>query len=410
MSRILFAWELGGNLGHITRLLVLGRALRERGHDVTFALRNIRHCAALLQQEGFAFLQAPLLRSPRASGLPGDPASYPEILLHAGFADPQSLTTALLAWRSIFRVVDADLLVFDYSPTALLAAHGTGLPRVLFGTGFASPPRISPMPGIRPWQRIPAERLEANECRALESANTALRSVGAPRLTALHAMLNVEADFLATLPELDHYRGRSDGEYVGPMHGERGREAVWPAGEGKKLFVYLRPNSPAFGPLAKELRMAALSTLWFAPDLSPQLAAELQSPSLRFVALPLAISDIAAADAAICHAGHGTTAALLLAGVPLLLIPDNVEQMLLARNVASLGAAAVVTPEMLRHGFGQSVSQFFANDIVRTRAKAFAAKYKGLSSSQQLGLIISKIETLVTGRPRRSADAQGATP
>ena len=68
MSRILFAWELGGNLGHVMRMRTVARALRERGHDVSL-------------------YKEPTPRS-SAPDLPREPASYPEILLHYGFADP----------------------------------------------------------------------------------------------------------------------------------------------------------------------------------------------------------------------------------------------------------------------------------------------------------------------------------
>src|SRR5712664_2094429 len=123
MSRILFAWELGANLGHITPLLVLARALRERGHEVVFVLKDLRGCAELLQQHGFSFLQAPIVAA-RAAGLPREPASYPEILLIHGFGDPAGLIAAARAWRSLFGLVKPDLVVFDHSPVALFAARG----------------------------------------------------------------------------------------------------------------------------------------------------------------------------------------------------------------------------------------------------------------------------------------------
>lgn len=61
MSRILLVWQLGGNLGHITRLRTLGRSLRARGHEVTFAFEDMRGAAQLIA-EGFFVVQAPILR------------------------------------------------------------------------------------------------------------------------------------------------------------------------------------------------------------------------------------------------------------------------------------------------------------------------------------------------------------
>jgi len=393
LSRILLTWELGGNLGHVTRLRVLARALRKRGHEVTFALRDARSGEALLQQDGFRIVQAPVINV-RAANLPPEPASYPEMLLHCGFADPAGLSASIHAWRRLFRKVNADLLVLDYAPTAMLAARGTGIPRVLLGTGFCSPPRVSPMPSIRPWEQIPEQRLETSERRALETANAALKAAGTLPLGAFHELLEAEEDFLTTFPELDHYPNRADGRYIGPIQDvETGHEPRWPTGERKKLFVYLRPSSPAFKPLSALLRDSDAATLWFAPGLPRGTAGELQSESLQFVAEPLDIARVAdAAAAAICHAGHGTTAALLLRGIPLLLIPENIEQLLLARNVAALGVGAVITPSILHSGLRKAISNFLGNDLIAKRAKAFAAMYKDIDQRKHFTALIASIE------------------
>jgi UDP:flavonoid glycosyltransferase YjiC (YdhE family) len=42
------------------------------------------------------------------------------------------------------------------------------------------------------------------------------------------------------------------------------------------------------------------------------------------------------------HGGHSTTAAMLLGGAPVLLLPEHVEQFLIGRNVAALGAGAAL--------------------------------------------------------------------
>jgi UDP:flavonoid glycosyltransferase YjiC (YdhE family) len=338
VSRILFAWELGGNLGHLTRMLALARPLRARGHEVSFALPNP---AALSEQ--FPAYKAP---TPRSSGadLPREPASYPEILLHYGFADAAALTAALRAWRALYAEAAPDLIVFDHAPTALLAARATGIPRVVCGTGFACPPRVSPMPSIRPWQDIPRERLMASEQRALKTANAALCAIGAKPMDFLHELSDVEENILATLPELDHYGARPNTKYWGPISDDsNGIEPPWPDGEGKKLFVYIRPTSMAFRPLAALLQLARLRTVWFAPGIRRDVISQLESPSLRIVCEPVSVPLAASsADAAVLHGGHSTTAAMLLAGVPVLLLPEHVEQFLIGRNAAALGVGAAL--------------------------------------------------------------------
>jgi hypothetical protein len=106
--KILLAWELGGNLGHVTGLIVLARGLRERGHEVTFSVKDVRGCAQLLQQNRFAYVQAPT-PSTHPSKVPRDPASE-QLLLARNVASlgagavvyPQGLGVGLAPFVSSF--------------------------------------------------------------------------------------------------------------------------------------------------------------------------------------------------------------------------------------------------------------------------------------------------------------------
>jgi UDP:flavonoid glycosyltransferase YjiC (YdhE family) len=399
VSRILIAWELGGNLGHITPLLVVARALRERGHHVSFAVPSGRPpIVDALKRASFPFVQAPTPRSTQPD-LPQEPASYPEILLHFGFADPSALATSVRAWREIYRHSAPNLIVFDHAPTALLAARATGLPRVLFGTGFASPPRVSPMPSIRPWQEISTERLLASEQRALDTTNAALRAIGAIPLNVLHELFDVEENLLTTLPELDHYGTRPNAHYICPIFGNiDGNEPQWPEGEGKKVFVYIRPNSAAFRPLAATLRKLDVRTLWFAPGIPADARANFEaSSSLNIVTEAVDIRAVtASADAAVLHGGHGTTAAMLLAGVPVLLLPEQLEQMLLGRCVAALGAGAALNLRSSELGPTTMLRQLVHDSRFVAHARAFAAKHSRLDQARQQDDLIAPLEALLS--------------
>jgi UDP:flavonoid glycosyltransferase YjiC (YdhE family) len=245
------------------------------------------------------------------------------------------------------------------------------------------------------------ERLQTSEQRVLDTINAVGAALGAAPLEALYDLFEVEEDILATLPELDHYRGRSNARYRGPIFDAGdGEEPHWPQGDSKKIFVYLRPTSRAFRPFASILRKAKLRTLWFAPGLPADAIEQLQSPSLRFVSRPLRISETASsADLAILHGGHGTTAAMLLGGVPLIVVPENIEQLLLARNVATLRAGAMVYPQGLGSSLIPFVSGFLRNETLFAQARAFAAKYKDRDQSKELGKVTRSIEQLT--RPQR---------
>ena len=59
MSKILYAWELGGGYGHIGPFYPVAMELKKRGHEVIFTLKDLEHIDALLGKDYFPYLQAP---------------------------------------------------------------------------------------------------------------------------------------------------------------------------------------------------------------------------------------------------------------------------------------------------------------------------------------------------------------
>ena len=177
MSKLLYAWEFGADFGHIGAFLPLARTLRQRGHDVRWAVAQTAPTARLLAQDGFTWLQAPTCQEmPRA----GPPLSYNDILLRFGYANGQDLLGLVVAWRELMRLTGAQAVLVDHAPTAILAARTLGIPVVLFGSGFYVPPRQRPLPNMRPWLALPPGQLDALENQALASINAVLERFGQP--------------------------------------------------------------------------------------------------------------------------------------------------------------------------------------------------------------------------------------
>src|SRR3989442_1668838 len=88
MSRVLCVWELGSGYGHLGRLLPVALELRERGHDVAFALRELTHSEAFLGKHGFDLMQAPVWMGERRGG--DFPINYAEMLGNFGYLYPRA--------------------------------------------------------------------------------------------------------------------------------------------------------------------------------------------------------------------------------------------------------------------------------------------------------------------------------
>ena len=155
MARLLLAWERGGGSGHVVILAQLAQRLLARGHQVHLAWRDLEPCARLLGEafgsERLHLWQAPVCHE-RADDA-SHPASYPELLLRAGFRDAEGLLARVRAWRRMLDAIDPALLLADYAPTALLAARNSPIAVAQIGSSFLVPPIArQPFPSFNDWQ------------------------------------------------------------------------------------------------------------------------------------------------------------------------------------------------------------------------------------------------------------------
>jgi hypothetical protein len=215
MANVLLAWEMGGGLGHLMQLFPLAQYLVEKGHTVWAALKDLSRAREVFGRLNIRFVQAPIMRSRRADE--GSKAmTFAHILQSAGWADARELAGLAEAWRNLLTLAKVDLVIFDHSPTALLAARGLPMKKVLIGSGFFIPPDQSPLPNLRFWAPVDAEALKRDEGHVLGTANEVIQSWGVAPLSRL-AQLYAEVDerLLTTFADVDHYRERKGERYWG---------------------------------------------------------------------------------------------------------------------------------------------------------------------------------------------------
>ncbi len=405
MSRVFCAWELGGGTGHLHFLGAIGQALRARGHDITYVLKDLVTASRFSAFSDAQLLQAPLYN--RVSHLP--PAiNYAETLNRVGYLDVDALTTLIGAWRELLRLVGPDLVLADHSPTALIAARLENLPAATVGSGFSSPPRVSPMPGMQPWRDIPADVLLKSEDAVLGRLNQALDRHGGARLQGLSDIFDQDGTFLCVLPEFDHYDrpvregpaapdARAAPEYFGPLDlPSDGGEIPWPSVAGDRVFVYYRTSYPHFGSLMGQLAALGLPTLVVADDASPAAIARFSTDSLHIVTGQVDLDAVArTCRVAVVAGGLGGTTRLALGGCPLVMLPVVVEQSQLAYRVARAGLGVMMIPEKENNDFGALVRRVLERPEFAERARAVAQRYSGLDPARQISAIVDRCESLL---------------
>lgn len=398
MAHILYAWELGSGLGHIDRMLVTARLLRERGHTVQPVLRDLSRAHQRLGAEGFASLQSPVwlpqLANPPALG------SYTAVLAAAGWLDATGLAGLLTGWRRLVDLVRPDWLVCDHAPTALLASRGLGLRVHAVGNSFEVPP-LGPagapqFPPMAFWDPAQPARCAGQDDLLRDSANRALGLLGDAPMARLTDLFDGVNRVIVSVPELAHYDGYAPGtEFVGPSFvGDKGAAPVWPDGRGPRVFAYLAPTHHEFAALMAALKARPLRALVFARGLSADAAARLGGPGIRFETQPLHMGQVLAeADLVVSHASLGTVTAAALAGKPQLALPNHMEQHMVARRVEQAGIGRAVAPRSQGNPYPQLLAALLDRPEPATAARALAQRLAGQSPGRTADRLVSLLES-----------------
>lgn len=392
MSRILLAWELGGNYGHLGKLVPLTHSLKDNGHDVALAVRDLATLGKFLDRTEATFLQAPLDAPLARKRLP---VSFADILDDSGFGSPDRLDGLVRGWHGLFDLYRPDVVVAEYAPSAVFAAKLAGIPCLRMDTGFAIPPEMSPYPCFRPWLKLRREQLLGKEINMLQAVNKVRKDYGHSEHEYLFQAVQADLTLLSTVPELDHYPARKGGCYIGPLLTlDTGQNVPWPGGNGKRIFAYLRPF-PELGLVLDGLRDCGSQTIAVVPGIDQELCDRYSGSNISITSQTAALRLILTkAELVVSHTGHGLTSAALLAGVPTLAIPTQIEQMMLMRTIERIGTGIGITPNALRAHFQEVLQKALANQEIIHRTQEIAAKYSRYDEKRTLARLVKTVERL----------------
>lgn len=400
--RVLIAWEMGRNFGHVTQIVPVAEALKRRGVEVGLALRNPAALGPFAGTGDFSVVQAPHISPGRRQ--PGEVRPnillYSDDLLACGYENPGVLARLIADWDELIGSFRPDALVAQSAPTALLATHGMPLRRFRLGRGYDLPPATVPQTPMRHWMENDLQETGRREAAVLATVNAALQACGRGALENFADFLRTDGDFLCAYRETDHYRDRDQPTYYGSLGKTDGGIAVeWRPGAVRRVFAYIQPDKKVFVPAMQALfRLPAnFDVIVAAPKVPRELGQQFRRPGFRLFDSPVCLDPLLPdCNLLVNHASSGISNTALCAGIPLLMLPGHIEQLMQARAIGRAGA-----------GLGMS-GQFGSNDILQTighllneprytqAARAMQARYGSPDAERIAATVAEEIIARVT--------------
>ncbi|MGH1470781.1 MAG: glycosyltransferase [Cellvibrionaceae bacterium] len=339
---ILCTWEIGSELGHISRLSAIVRKLESQNYNVVVVLKDLSRAYPFFSDTDVILMQAPVWLPQISMQRPI--ACLADSLLLLGYLETDALHSLVRAWESIIDLVKPDLMLFDYSPTAMLASQNFSAPKLLVGNGFADPAPGYPIADWRPYSSND-QLIQRQEERVLVQINNVLSRKNISPLTRLSDLFSVDKTLISTFSELDLYKGlRKQAEYcVGSSSVLVDKKIQFPDSKKLKIVAYLKSAYPQLPLLIEALSKCDGSIFIGCPQGDPQQFQQYVCEDFQFstdlVDLECAMTE---ADLFVGHGNAATVKESLVAGTPVLVLPIQLEQLLSGKLVQENGYGRLV--------------------------------------------------------------------
>lgn len=364
-----------GDPGHAFPMIALGRALADRGHEVT--LQTWRRWQADVEAQGLAFAPAPEYQV-----FPNGP----EPLNFYQAAEQATVDTVPLVRELRPDVVVSDILTLAPALAAELegCARATLIPHVyphgethfpIYSLGARLPRSAL---GRAFWRRAqrPVERgLELGRVQL----NASRARVGLPAVDGVHGGISRELALVATFPQLEYPRTWPDNVHVvGPLMWEPafGDVELPPGEEPLVLVAPSTAQDPEHRMLAAALRGLAGAEVRVLATWNRRLPpSPLPVPeNARVVDWVSYSRTMPLCDVVVCHAGHGTLVRALSSGCAVVACPAVGDMNENAARLDWSGAGVRLPRRFLApHPLRLAVERALSEPEIRSRARDFEA-------------------------------------
>ncbi len=161
------------------------------------------------------------------------------------------------------------------------------------------------------------------------------------------------------------------------------------------MFVYLNTQYSELDSTLKTLANGNTCVLAYVAGLNREQAEHYSSPSIRFSPVPVQMDAVwQVADAAVCQ-GSGTVLSALSAGVPVLCLPQHMENRMLAERVAQLGCGMCLNKEDIAEKLAQVLPQFLNDPAFKRRATELSQQHRHETLAASVATIVRECEQLL---------------
>ena len=385
-----------GDPGHAFPMIALGRALRERGHEVT--LQTWRRWQAHIEAEDLSFMPAPEYDVFPTGGPGGEPLDFYEAVVHATqdtlplvrelrpdavVADILTLAPALAA--ELCGVTRATLIPHVYpenEPELPIYSLGARLPATAAGRAV--------------WRRVQGPIRRGVERGRIELNQTRAR-LGLGPLEHGHGGISHELALVATFPQLEYPRAWPPWAHVvGPLMWEPpARDVELPPGDDPLVLIAPStaqdPDHRLLGAALRGLSDAPVRVLatWNRRLPSRPLPVPANARVVEWVSYA---RTMPACDVVVCHAGHGTLARALASGCAVVACPHVGDMNENAARLDWAGAGVrlprrFVSPRPLR----LAVERALGEPSIRAQAGDFAKWAAGHNPADTAAALVERL-------------------
>ena len=349
MARILLCWELGTDYQHLLSLQSVAGYYQGKGYEVWVAGRDVTKLKRLFSDVKINIVQAPFSDSAAELGLEKQaPRSYGDFLRRCGYHHADALSGLVSAWRTLFQLIQPDLLLCDHAPTALLAARdlsisGRPVAKVAVGMPFSVPDDNRPA-GVFFAGDLAKNDIVRFEDDIVKVINKVCIEFSIPRINNLADLFSdLEKCIFQTYSELDHYGYRSAEQrhktsYIGAVVPEFSEPAIFPHFKGPKIYCHVK-GSAETSVLLKTLQAIECSAIVLVDGIPDAIINAHQSRHISYIDKPVNMRDVLDKTTfAILNGGINSVSLFMKAGIPVGLFPLHIEQFLMAKRVEALNA------------------------------------------------------------------------